>query len=482
MASRIQGDGNRNEARGGGVRTAGGGALRAAVALLLVAAPGFAAETPVPATGLTLADALARGRVGAGESVAAEARQRAAEARSDSARGSRWPALRISEQWIRTDSPADAFALQLNQERFSFADFVSGDPNAPETLETAISRVELELPIWTGGEISARVEQARLTADAAGVEAAWTADRAAVDAADAWVHLAEARESVALLEASRETVAAHVELARNFVAEGLLVRSDLLRAEVEQARVDDLLLEARGRERVAEANLAYRLGEPLDSRYLLAALDEPPPLPGGASTAAASERGDVAAARLHLAAGELEVKAQRGGLLPRIGVVARHDWVDDRLFGGHGDSTTIAALASIELFDGGRRRNAVAAAKAEAEAGRADLQRLADGAALELRQAHEAAAVARERRTTAAAALAAAAEGVRILEERFRAGVVRSTDLLDAATARREAQLRELVARSDAWLAALHLALARGEAPESILRTSEPTTEGGDVP
>ena len=62
----------------------------------------------------------------------------------------------------------------------------------------------------------------------------------------------------------------------------------------------------------------------------------------------------------------------------------------------------------------------------------------------------------------------------RIVEDRFRAGVVKSIDLLDAATAQREAEMRELVARADAWLTHLHLALAAGLAPETVLSPSTP--------
>lgn len=438
----------------------------AALFLLSALAPGARAAEP-----LSLADALARGRAGARETVAAAARRRAAEAKAQQARGYRLPQIRLSEQWIRTDSPADAFALLLNQERFSFPDFVSGDPNAPDALETAITRLEVELPIYTGGELSARVKQARLAAEAAAESAARAADQAAVDAAEAWIRLAQAREAAALLEKARETVAAHVALARNYAAQGMLVRSDLLRAEVELAHLDDLLAEARGQVRVAEANLGYRLGEPLGTAYVLSPLGEPPALGRSREEwiVAADARPDLAGARMLLEAGELEAVAQRGGRLPRIGVVARHDLVDDQLFGDHGDSTTVAAMASLDLFDGGRKRAAVAAARAEAEAGRADVDRFAEGVKLETKHAFETAAVALERRATAAAALDAAAEGLRIVEERFRAGVVKTTDVLDAATARREAEMRELVARAEAWLAHLRLALAAGEAPESIL-------------
>ncbi len=452
----------------------------AVLATIAVGAPA-SAEDPLPASApISLAEALARGRTGAREVAAAAARERGAEAKVRLAAAEKRPQVRLSEQWLRTDSPADAFGLLLNQERFSFPAFVAGNPNAPDPLNTAITRLEVEVPIFTGGELSLRLRQAHLAAEAAGETTGRTGDQAAVAAAEAWIRLAQAREGVALLEHSRETVAAHVELARNFAAQGMLVRSDLLRAEVELARIDDLLAEARGNARVAEANLAFRLGEPMETTYALAPLGDPPPLSRERDgwVNASHARRDLEGARKLLQAGELETEALRGALLPRVGLLARHDRVDDRPFGGHGDSTTIAALATFDLFDGGKKRAAIAAAQAEADAGRSDLLRFEEGVRLETRQAYESAAVALERRTTATSALAAAGEAVRIVEERFKAGVVKSTDLLDAATARREAEMRELVARADAWLAHLRLALAAGQAPESILVSTSSNPSG----
>ncbi|HLF55313.1 MAG TPA: TolC family protein, partial [Thermoanaerobaculia bacterium] len=159
-----------------------------------LASAALAAEAP-----LALGEAMARARGEAREVAAAVSRRDAADARSRQARGFRLPTVRLSESWIRTDSPAEAFAFVLNQERFSFADFVAGDPNDPDALDSAISRVELELPIWTGGEISTRIEQARLVAEASGDAAARAGDAAALAAGEAWLDLARAREQVALL-------------------------------------------------------------------------------------------------------------------------------------------------------------------------------------------------------------------------------------------------------------------------------------------
>ena len=47
---------------------------------------------------------------------------------------------------------------------------------------------------------------------------------------------------------------------------------------------------------------------------------------------------------------------------------------------------------------------------------------------------------------------------------------MKTLDVLDAATARREAETRELVARVEAHAATLRLAVKAGRAPETVLQ------------
>ncbi|HPC84466.1 MAG TPA: TolC family protein [Thermoanaerobaculaceae bacterium] len=420
---------------------------------------------------LSLRAALELARQRSGEALAGRERAQAAAERVRQAKGFRLPSLSLQEIFTRTNSPAEAFALKLNQERFSFADFMSSDPNRPDPLDAAITRIEATLPLFTGGELAGRIAQAELAARAASGQARWAAEQAALAAGEAYVMLEQAREYVALLEKARETVAAHVRVAEAFAEQGMLVQSEVLRARVELSRLDDLVAEARGRARVAEANLAFRLGREQGTVWELETLPAPDPVTGTYEewASAAEARPDLVAARDLLAAGEREERVRRAAFLPKIGVVARADWVDDRLFGTHGSSTAVLAVASINLFAGGSDRAAVAAARHEARAGREDVSRFAEGVKLEVRQAFEEASTARQRHATAWQAVAAAREAERITEERFRAGVVRMLDLLDAATARREAETRELVARADAQLALMCLAVRAGRPADAVL-------------
>ena len=437
-----------------------------ALVLAVLAAGAVRAEDP-----LSLGEAMSRARDGAREVAAARARQEAAAARARQTSAYRLPSLSLSETYIRTDSPAESFALELNRNEFSFPNFVGSDPNDPGWSGTAITRAEAMVPLFTGGELSGRIDQARSAAEAAGSQALWAADNAALAAGEAWVMLAQAEEFVSLLTKARDTVKAHVELAKSYVEQGMLVRSELLRAEVELARVEDLLEDAKGKARVANANLAFRIGVPQDSTWQLAPLPEPKGLDGDAATwvASAASRKDLAAARSLLRAGELEEKVKKAAWWPKVGVSARWDLHDKNLFGASGSAGTVMAFAAINVFQGGADKAAAAAARLDAQAGREDVARFADGVALEVRQAYEEAATARARHATAVKALESARESERITDERFRSGVVKTIDLLDAATARREAETRELVARADAHATALRLALKAGKAPETAV-------------
>ena len=430
---------------------------------------------------LSLLDAMSTARNQAREVTAARAQAEAGAARLKQAKGYRMPQVRFQEIWMTTNTPAEVFALQLNQGVFSFDDFVMSDPNNPDWFENATSRFELMLPIYMGGGLSGRIDQAKLAAEADEIKAAWAADSAALAAAEAFIRLAQVRENVILLERSLVTVEAHVNIARAYVDQGMLVRSELLRAEVEWSRIQDLLQQARGQAKVAEANLSFRLGADPSMSWELRKLPDPEPIAENIEPwlLTAETRADLEAARRMLSAAELEVRVKRSALMPKVGLQAKYDFNDQNLFGTGAHAGSVAAVASIDIFSGNRHRAAKAAAEADLEAGRQQLVQFEDGIRLSVKDAYETAISARQRYDTAVAAQQAALEAERITEERFKKGVVQMIDLLDASTARQEAETRKLVAAAEAYLATLELAVRSGRQPESVLPNPTTSTSSG---
>ncbi len=437
--------------------------MRSKLSSILVATT-LAAAT-AGAQSLTLGDAVSTALDNSPRVSAAEARASAAATRLDGGKQRRMPKIGLSETYIYTNNPAEVFALSLNQGRFDLQEFFLSDPNDPDPLSTWTTRVDFELPIYTGGKLGARIDQAEYMATAEQLELAHARQQVAFDTITAYINLAKAREQVDLLKKARATTAEHVRVAEQFAAQGMVLEADVLRARVYLAEMDEHLTQAQNGARLAEAALNFELGADQATPRQLQPLPGPPMVTGDleALTAAAlDERSDLAAARHKLEAGKLEEKAARPSYFPEVAVVGHYGLYDDQIFGSNGHSGTVMAVAKIDLWGGGAGNSGRAAARHEAAAFGADLQRFEEGVQLEVRQAWQDLETARTRHATATSSLQAAEEALRVRESRFKQGLDRMIDLLDSETALREAEMRELVARYDVALDGYRLRFVSG--------------------
>lgn len=425
---------------------------------------------------LTLPTAVERALSANPSAQAAAARAAAASARADQAAGSRWISLDLTETYIGTDSPAEAFALLLNQERFDTEKFFLSNPNDPDWLDTWVTRLEATVPVYTGGKLSSRIGQAGHMASAAGLDQAHARERVAFDTITAYANLTKAREYLSLVSKARATTAEHVRLAEQYADQGLLLSAEVLRARVYLAEMDELVAQASNGARLAEAALNFEMGGDQTTAWELVPLPPPAPVGGGLESwiqAALDQRRDLAAARLELEAGRLEEGVARSAFLPEVAVVGRYDLYDDVPFGANGGSGAVIGVARINLFRGGADEAALVAARHDTNAHTSNVRRFEEGVTLETRQAWFDLETAAARQTTANASLAAAREALTVREARFRQGLDRMIDLLDAETALREAELRELVARYDLALARFRLHFAAGASLVDLVKPSE---------
>ncbi len=396
---------------------------------------------------------------------AAAARAEAGNSRAKQAKGHRWGRLDLAETFNYSNNPAEVFALTLNQGRFDFDEFFTSDPNNPAGLSTWITSLDLTLPIYTGGKIGTRIEQAETMAGAGHETWRHAGEQVAFDATTAFVNLAKARENVELLTKARSTTDAHVKLAEAYAEQGIILTADLLDAKVYLSKMDELLEQAKNGAQLAEAALNFHMGADQAIPRRLAPLPPPQTVSGELgdwTSAAVDRRHDLAAAREQLAAGRLETKAARSGYLPEVAVVGRYGLYDDTIFGANGHSGTVMAVAKINLLGGIADGKARKAAELDTVSFEADIRRFEEGVRLEVRQAWQDLETARARHATATDVLAAANEALRVREHRFKQGLDKMVDVLDAETALREAQTREMVARYDVILSTTRLHFVSG--------------------
>ena len=451
--------------RGGRAR----GLAAVLVASVLAAGAGPAARGENTGEPLDLAAAV---RLAHGHSPAvreSEAARDAARAARREARLSRLPALVVRETALRTDSPADAFGLQLMQERFSFPAFMQADPNDPEPLNNFNTQLEASVPLFAGGALTAGIRQAGRMADAAEALREHSVRAANLDVTEAYLGALLAGRFAELAARARETTARHAEQARAFHETGMIVESDYLQARVQLARMEENLLRAEGGERLARAGLNRAMGLDQSRAFRLSEVAEPAAgLPSTLEEAlerARRGRRDLQASDRRAEALGAGVTRARAEYFPQIGLAARWDWNHDEDFADPGDSYALIARAEWNVWNWGQTQARVDRSRGEH---RAALEaRRAHGAQVEfeVRAAWQAREEARARLEVTAGAVAAAERALSILEDRFAQGVARTTDLLDAETMAHEARVREAQARSDLQLAVRKLIYTIGENP-----------------
>ena len=432
---------------------------------------------------LALQDAVNLGLEHSRVVAAAEQRAEAAQERVAEARGYRLPKLDLMEMAARTNQPGEVFGFNMNREenvvglmseafgmQAGDSGVIFGMPNNgllvdPDPMNTYMTRLQAEMPLFTGGMISGRIAQAKLAAQAAMHDAARARQQVGYDVATSWLDLAKAREYHDLLLRARETTRAHVQMARDYHETGFIVSSEVLRAEVYLAEMEELVTRAGSGAELALAALNFNLGLPQNRMHDLGQLPEMPVSDAELESClqiASENRQDLQSARLMLEAGKKEEQVATAAFLPTVGVQGNYDAWDDKVLGMDATSWSVKGVVSINLFSGGSDRARVQRAKAMSRSYAEDVSRFEEGVQLQVKSAHANFNAAQLRLEAAQAALEAGRENLRVVEERFRQGVSKMIDLLDAETALRELEVRDLLARHDTYREAFALRHAAG--------------------
>ncbi len=443
-------------------RTAAAAAALAGLALL--AAPGpVVAQPAAPAPlRLTLDDALARAAAASHRLGEARARQAGADAAVVVRRRADDPSASVSAGYTRTNH-VDEFGITQPDGRLRVI-----YPDIPDNYRT---RLELVWPVYTAGRADALARAAQAEADATGSDLAAVRLDLRLEVSRAYWALVTAEETVRVLEAALAYADDALADVRTRVDAGFLPPNDVSRSEVQRARQELLLVEARGRVASVSVDLSRLIG-----------VDPPGPLqpadrlegPTAAVTDATALVAEALGQRPELTALSLRADAVTGRLAaisatrrPTVAFASGYDLArpNPRIFPRQEawrDSFDLSLNVNWQFWDAGRaaadRTEAQAAAtqlverKAETESQiRADVRKQL----IELTTSRAALAPAR-------LAVTAAAETRRVVDDRFEAGVATTLDVLDAQVAVLQADLERTRVLADIRLSEARLARLLG--------------------
>ena len=399
-----------------------------------------------------------------------------AEAALSQAQGQRLPKLNASITATRSNDALNAFGLKLSQRNVTFNDFGLSEytgigtvaptaVNEPNPVNNYNPRLELQIPLYNGGMIAGYVDQAR-----AYVKAAQAGDQAArqrvifqVIQAYQGAHTAHAYVNVA--QQAHAAAEAYVKTTQNLLNEGVVVRSDLLFAQVNLANVQVNLEEARRGEAAAIDQLHLLLGLSLDEKLEIGPDFTPAALGGKVAElqdeAVAANPG-ILALRNQLDAAGAGVKVASADYYPHLNAVIRKDW-NAPAFQQFASSYTVAGVLSWQIFDMGVTRGAVGRAEASRSELQARLKQAEEGVRFQVIDAWRGSAEAESRVNARTAAVAQAEEAQRLVAKRYENGVTTMVEVLAAQAQLDQARAEQVAAHYQLTMQRSALRLAVGK-------------------
>ena len=391
---------------------------------------------------LTLRQAIERALGSSPDAAMAHAGTEEATSAASLARSALLPQLNFTEDISRGDDPVYVFGELLRQRQFTQANFNLDSLNRPQPIGNFSSRFSGSWMAFNSFKTQREIHRADLFKASAASSAKAVDQSIVFRVVNAYQAVLYAQREIDVAQHEQDTAAALLASVDEHVKAGLAVESDRMSAEVNVAARKQELIAAQGDLELAWAQLRAAMGTPELKRCDLKAIDAhefPQQDLEQEIAAAAKARPDLTALGQAQSAQASAVAAARSDLGPRIS--AYGNWEEDRgSLGTAGGNNWVAGVqVNMDILPFGKRAqlSSERAAKQRIDAQAASYQQQVR---LQVSQAHIHLQTAALSVATARAALAQSAESLRILKNRYSAGLATITDLLRAEDAERQSQ------------------------------------------
>jgi len=391
---------------------------------------------------LTLSQAIHQALSQNPDSAIARADSLDARAAASLARTALLPQLSFTEDISRGNDPVYAFGMRLRQQQFASADFALNALNRPQPLGNFSTRFSGQWIAFDSFKTQKQIHRADLFKQSAASSGKAVDQKIVFRVVAAYQQVLYAERAVDVAQHEQETAAALLGSADDHVKAGLAVESDRMSAQVNVAGRKQELIAAQGELEIAWASLREAMGVP-DLKETELKPIEPHAFPQSEiedeMATAFKTRPDLMALGLAQSAQATAISAAKSDFGPRVS--AYGNWVEDRrsLAGAGGNNWVAGMQISMDILPMGKRDQLAreSAAKQKIDAQMAATQQ---HLRMQVSQAHIHRKTAELSLETARTGLSESAESLRILKNRYSAGLASITDLLRAEDAERQSQ------------------------------------------
>lgn len=356
-------------------------------------------------------------------------------------------------------------------------------PNGTGTRSYTQTEVGVEWTLYDFGRTCGHYLQAVAREHVTELQLVRADETVEFDVANAYLDVLLARASRRVQEDAVRRAEAVLEDTVARRQQGVALKDDVLRSQVQLAESRGALVAARQGEFDAVARMNNAMGRNAGWPLEVVDMESQPPFSGALAELleiAARQRPEIGVARQTVAAAREGRQAAKGEFLPRIFL---------RLAAGHTDGEDVitgwqegAGLhVDMPLYAGGKHRGELRSADADIEAALANTQTILDDISLQVNLAYRGVVANQEQVALARPAVDQSVEALRIVRQRYRAGTATPTDVIDAETAATRAEQRYVSARIEYLSALARLSYVVGEESVSLTPPINPPAEDGPV-
>ncbi len=443
----------------------------AVTALAVVLAASVAARSAEgPATPLMLEEAIATALAHNPRIQAARSQLDASQERIAQARSGFLPQISFRERYSNTNNPMWAFATKLNQGVITQQDFNPDLLNDPDSINNFATVFSVVWPLFDSGQTWYGHKQAKLGSEIAGFGLERTRQQITAQTIIRYTGLLLAMKNLAVVEQALKSARANLKMVESRYKTGFFVKSDLLRAQVRIGNLEQQRLQAESAVAVAQAGLNAAMGVDVTQRHepvsVLDRVSEPQGTLDSWIQTALEKRLDLKQLRYRKDIAAQEFKKARAAHLPSIHLMGNYEINSEKFDGSH-DNYTVGAELNLNLYSGNRLSARAREARALLQAVEAQLRDMELGIRVETRQAFLESRSSWQAIEVARIAVSQAEEGLRIVKNRYKNGLVTMVDLLDSEVALQQARTHLFRRLHDYKVSSTKLALAAGTIDEN---------------
>lgn len=344
------------------------------------------------------------------------------------------PNISASYTAMLTTNPLMAFGSKLNQEILTQNDFNPALLNDPDRIDNYATMIDVQQPLINVDGLFER-KAAKSKMDAYQLKAQRTSEYLELEVQKAYMQLQIAYKAEDVLTKANATAEANLKLVQDYFEQGMLQRMDVLDVEVRVNEVKNQLQMTQSNLKNASDYLAFLLDEDMTGKVYKPEAALSIAMETLESVYVVPEfRKDILAVGKSTEAYEKMVQSEKMGFLPRLNAFGSYQIYDGDPLGFNANGYIVGASLSWSLFDGYKSIGKYQKSKVEYEKAQTEAQQYKMQSQLELNQANRQLQDATNKVNNSRLAFEQSEEAYRIRSDRFKEGLLNTTDMLVSET------------------------------------------------